>query len=570
MSTAEAKPGSPTRWLFPLAMILCPYAAIPAAIAVISLNHSRNGRGPTLTFTQIKSRFPRAGLGVSAAIHAAAFVLLLYPPIARLLSPPRIIEVSWNDLSSTPVDSDSLAKFYYSTQTTAQPAPSPAAKDHVKAEASHGNHRSHVSPARHVEPPAPATYSGPQEVVSISANPTNSIQTILRPDLISPPVLKFPQLLKPVVMTRASLPDMSAINASIPTAPNVKVELAKDAPVPAPDAKMVPTAPTPNKSQPQSLPQNQPAAAARGPIDAIVINAVTVPDNAPVAIPEAELAGSFAVRPVRSSAGSGSDEGSAGAFDATKASGKAGQKGTGEAVAPGSETLAHKGGVGPGASIATSAGVSATASISTAAGSTTRSSNGRGSSQVTGTSQAGGTAIGGQASHGGSGITIIGGSTRDRGMSGSVAAAPPKYGLTVISSGSNGGASRDLGVFDRSETVYTVYIPMADAGGGPDWSMQYAILGPKQAGNGLLTPPAAVKKVRAVVTGDSQGFRTNIVFFSAVISDKGELTVNPPRQMDPRTQAAMDALRQWEFLPAQLNGIAVRVKILVGVGLVAQ
>ena len=73
------------------------------------------------------------------------------------------------------------------------------------------------------------------------------------------------------------------------------------------------------------------------------------------------------------------------------------------------------------------------------------------------------------------------------------------YGITIISGGSSGGAGRDMGVFDRSETVFSVAIPMGDAGGGPDWPMQYAMLNHGQSGAGLLVPPFAQKKVAATM-----------------------------------------------------------------------
>jgi hypothetical protein len=137
--------------------------------------------------------------------------------------------------------------------------------------------------------------------------------------------------------------------------------------------------------------------------------------------------------------------------------------------------------------------------------------------------------------------------------------------MTVISSGTNGGATRDLGVFARSETVYTVYIPMTDAGGGPDWSMQYAILGQLPSGSGMVTPPIPVKKFRAVVTGDTWGNLSDRIFFPAIITDTGTLMVEPLHHMDARAQQALDTLKLWEFLPARLDGIAVQTKVLIGV-----
>jgi hypothetical protein len=557
MSNGGIKPRSALHWLFP-------FAVVYAAILIFSSHPSLKVRVPELTFAQIKPRFPARGLFPSAVIHAIILILFLYPPLFKLLNPPRIIEERWDDLRSTPVDSQEMTKLYYSAQKALDPAPAShrEGKKHANASSPHGKRSTLGSRGRHVETTTvQSTYSGPQEVVSITPNPTNSIQTILRPDLINPPTLKFPQLLKPVVILRPSASAPIEAKPANPVPTPASAQHIKDTSVDPPAAKVPATVslPAPEKRpQPRPLPQVETETPASDPLEAIVINAVTVPENAPVAIPQAELFGSFAVRPLQSSAGAGGSGESIASSDATKAAKKVEQGGRGEAITPTSETQTHKG-----ADVSSATGK---ASDNNSAG----NSNLNRSSQVTGTSPVGDSGVHGQAAHEVSGIAIIGGTNRGRSPVGSIATPRTTYGLTVISSGSSGGASRDLGVFDRSETVYTVYVPMADAGGGPDWSMQYAILGSQQAGNGLLTPPVAVKKVRAFVTGDLPNSPPTTIFFSAVISAKGELTVNPPRQMDARARQALGALRHWEFLPAQLNGVAVGIKVLVGVGTVSQ
>jgi hypothetical protein len=139
----------------------------------------------------------------------------------------------------------------------------------------------------------------------------------------------------------------------------------------------------------------------------------------------------------------------------------------------------------------------------------------------------------------------------------------------IISGGSSGGASRDLGAFSRNETVYSVSIPMADAGGGPDWTMQYALLNPGQAGAGLLVPPLAQKKVVAVMKSSRLSTEAGPVFVSAVIDENGKLqSLRSIRAQDTRSEVALRALAQWEFLPAQLNGKPVASKILLGVAVI--
>jgi hypothetical protein len=145
------------------------------------------------------------------------------------------------------------------------------------------------------------------------------------------------------------------------------------------------------------------------------------------------------------------------------------------------------------------------------------------------------------------------------------------YGITIIAGGNSGGASRDIGVFDRSETVFSVSIPMADAGGGPDWPMQYAMLNHGHPGAGLLVPPFAQKKVAATMARVQLGEQSGPVFISGIIDETGKLqSLRTIRSQDARSQPAIHALQQWEFLPAQLDGRPVSSKVLIGVTVIAQ
>jgi hypothetical protein len=141
----------------------------------------------------------------------------------------------------------------------------------------------------------------------------------------------------------------------------------------------------------------------------------------------------------------------------------------------------------------------------------------------------------------------------------------------IISGGASGGASRDLGIFSRSETVYSVSIPMTEAGGGPDWTMQYALLEAAQASTGLLVPPIAQKKIAANMKPAAVSVDAGPIFISAIIDENGKLqALKPVRAQDARSQAAIRALEQWEFLPAQLDGKPVASKVLVGVAVHVQ
>jgi hypothetical protein len=127
-----------------------------------------------------------------------------------------------------------------------------------------------------------------------------------------------------------------------------------------------------------------------------------------------------------------------------------------------------------------------------------------------------------------------------------------------------------LGVFSRNDTVYTVYIPMTDSGGGPDWPMQYALMNsaPAHIGllNGLVTPPVVRKKVAATGPKTDLAGSPGPVFVTGVIDDRGKLqALRTMRALDARAHAAMDALAHWEFLPAELDGKPVASKVLIGV-----
>jgi hypothetical protein len=56
------------------------------------------------------------------------------------------------------------------------------------------------------------------------------------------------------------------------------------------------------------------------------------------------------------------------------------------------------------------------------------------------------------------------------------------------------------------------------------------------------------------------------VLVAGVIDENGKLqALRAIRTSDVRAQSAVDALEQWEFRPAQLDGKPVASKILIGV-----
>jgi hypothetical protein len=125
-------------------------------------------------------------------------------------------------------------------------------------------------------------------------------------------------------------------------------------------------------------------------------------------------------------------------------------------------------------------------------------------------------------------------------------------------------------VFSRSDTVYTVYIPMTDAGGGPDWPMQYTLMSSAPAHNGLLVPPVVLKKVQATAPKTGLTANSGPVFVTGIIDENGKLqALRTIRARDGRAQSAVNALAQWEFLAAQLDGKPVASKVLIGVSVMS-
>jgi len=417
-------------------------------------------------------------------------------------------------------------------------------------------------------------YAGPQEIVSYFPHAVNRVQTIRRPDLVAPPNLKFPLRLQSMVMlpaqavpvlaprpqeeARQAPPKPITRNIEIPI-PEPTVEMPKLVSVPAAPAEAVP---------PKAIESPQPAASSSVAAEAqvtppkavIVVNAVSAAPDPAVQIPDAQLAGNFVVGPPVAAMPE-----------------KSPASGTGrsaESVTPKNNASQPYKGSGASADVANAAGsgdshVPGSAGgnrESTATGTTSAPGPGSGSGAPA-RGNGSGSASGRVTNSGGTGGISISGGIPGRGGAPGNRALPMSrsYGITIISGGSSGGAGRDMGVFDRSETVFSVAIPMGDAGGGADWPMQYAMLDHAQPGAGLLVPPFAEKKVAATMARIQLVGEQGPVFVSGVIDETGKLQSLRTIRQDARSQPAIRALQQWQFLPAQLDGRPVASKVLIGV-----
>lgn len=418
-----------------------------------------------------------------------------------------------------------------------------------------------------VNPPsAKPDFSGPQEIISNFPHATNRVQTIRRPDLVAPPKLKFPLRLQSVViLPTPAAPRFSPRRAEVQIPiPEATVALPKLVSVPQPPT--VPAEPVPSTDAvhpPLSSPVVELETARRKAI--IVVNAVSVAPDPAAQIPDAQLSGNFFVGPSLSRAvleksspgGDGRSAATAGLNNGTAVSQRYRGGGVGTGITGGT-----------GASGGLSAGTGNENIAGTGTGSAPVAGPGSGTAAAArGNSNIGMTGKGTPGSSGTGGISISGGSSGRNGELGSRSAPMSRsYGITIISGGSSGGAGRDMGVFERSETVFSVAIPMGDAGGGPDWPMQYAMLNHGGPGAGLLVPPFAQKKVAATMPRTQFAAGQGPIFVSGVIDETGKLqSLRTIRAQDARSQSAIQALQQWEFLPAQLDGRPVASKVLIGV-----
>jgi hypothetical protein len=566
-----------------------------------------------ISLARVPPLVPGRGLVWSAALHVTTIAAFALAPLFFPVDMPVIAPLRGDFISIAHSESISFPNFPRTYDAGSQAAG--ASKRSGGSLQAKRSVPSHALPARvEVSSSFAPAFSGSVEIVSDLPDATNSVQTIRRPDLPSPRKLKFPQLLQsvvagppaeapPIVAPQAvtTLAEIVAVDEKIIVRPSLVVppaqRHAKEVSPKAPKVNIA-SAATPSllDVHPRVIPALRMEVQTIATKTAVIINAITVPIDTPVKIPDAELSGSFAVRPTSAEPSkmvaplNGRETGD-GPKSATTNTAKAGDlngKIYGGSESPTSATTDKASGPG-GAGAGTLKGSGAVTGIGTGAGPASGlgnasggfdTGNGVGPGSVAGAGTHPGGSAGSSPGTGDSrsgtgmpGITIMGGSGGRSGRP--IPSAPtsmrPGYNITIISGGSSGGASRDAGIFSRSETVYSVYIHVNDASGSADWSMQYALFG-RTGGSGMLTPPIAVKKVAAWVPSDSAQDYHSRIFIKGMISATGELTgLQAIRPMDDvYTKSALTALQQWQFLPAELDGGAVPTKVLIGVTLVVR
>ena len=451
-------------------------------------------------------------------------------------------------------------------------------------------------------------YPGPQPMVSDPPRATLGIQTILQPSLNNLPLVRryipLPNIAQP-----------PAVAAAGPPKPVLKVQPgrlalrpAADTPIPAPKltlpaaaASQVPALTAAEPVMPQPLPAKPevPRAAEISdmPVDRsgqpglLVLNAVPPPPDVPTKIPLAEVRSLFAVAPgettviadpgtgakggglasMATGSGTPADVASGDALAETAAGGGSSSK---NSASSGSGNGGRYGSVkGSGLNPAGEAAATGRGTVAGAAG------TGSGATTTLGSGKGAGSAPGGG---GFPGITIRGGGYGN-GAAGSLhASLTPRrqtsYGMTVTSTASSGGGLPDFGVF-QNEKVYTVYLDMRanDEDLTPAWTLQYAVLQPPAGGGvsggtsdrirGTPTPPYAMLKEIPVLTAElAPKCAHQLIVASAILNVTGKLEqVSVKRTPDSRLIAPLiEALNNWRFQPAEIDGKPVALKILLG------
>jgi hypothetical protein len=324
------------------------------------------------------------------------------------------------------------------------------------------------------------------------------------------------------------------------------------------------------------------------PAGLLVLNAVPPPPDVTGKIPRAEQRSLFAVTPgdttIIAEPAAGTKSGGI-SSDAT-GNGVVSDVKSGDALANivsgGSANSAKSGaGTGAGGHYGTGFGTGLNATVSAAGtgrGSAMGSGLGSGSSTGAGTGAGRGSAMGAGTFPG---ITIQGGRYgNSRDLSAKPETRHHSYAMTIESTGSSGGGLPDYGVF-RDDKVYTVYLDMrsSDTDSSPSWTLQYALLQPEmQASDGASharpkpTPPyATLKEIPQLAPELMRQCAHRLIVASAILDTSGKLDDVSVKQT-PQAEIIgplTDALKNWIFEPAKIEGRPVALKVLLGIRLAA-
>ncbi len=173
-------------------------------------------------------------------------------------------------------------------------------------------------------------------------------------------------------------------------------------------------------------------------------------------------------------------------------------------------------------------------------------------------------------------MTIQGGESPAGAISVAGASAPQEenqksgsYGLTIVSTGNSGGGVGDFGIF-HDEAVYTVYLNHSEGSGDPSpvWPLQYALLDPSGTAFQALRPPFVLKKQTPVWPAEllSRYQGQEMVVYGVIDAEGKMQQLRILQSLDDRlSDILLQALGQWVFRPASIEGKGVAVKVVLGV-----
>jgi hypothetical protein len=183
------------------------------------------------------------------------------------------------------------------------------------------------------------------------------------------------------------------------------------------------------------------------------------------------------------------------------------------------------------------------------------------------------------------GVTIVGGagSTGTAARSVTLGPAPrplqTSYGLFVVSTERGGGGLPFFGVFGDQQ-VYTVFLDMRETESDPtpSWTFEFALArppAPEDAATlasiqqGLVLPFPVVKKRPALPPELVRRHLGKMIVVYGVIGTEGKMEqMSVKESPDPLlSQSALQALNEWVFRPAQLDGRPVIMRALLGMRL---
>jgi len=552
---------------------------------------------PTIAET---TGLPARGLPGSGSVHLvvlATIFLLSFAPVIR--DGPSHMRESYRriDIEQQPTSRPILPNLQSSSASASSP----------------GAASSRSAPGRNAGSSASSMallHTGPQHIISNTPDATNSVQTILQPDLPHPPrlatALPIPSMVRIAVGQHApslAAPKFTAIvtpalpkiqPSSVDTVPLTSATELADAPKlaafatkgrsfearkpppPAPAAPAKPVAPTLATNSAPTKPSTATPAGGTDTRNLLVVNSMEVQSTLTERdIPAAELHGRFEVfanpnvAELHSTGGTSTTAGVSGS--GTAASGSGAGKGHAASASGSGAGGPHGKGSGGGTSEIAGSGSTSGRGIGNGSGLGSGHTSGAGMGNGNGSSPAGGN---GSAPF--SGMTIVGGSGGNGLRSApSDATVDPNnphgsYGLTILSAGASGGAVRDFGVFPDGP-VYTVYLDVSKLGiHGARWSLQYSasrevrIAHPGVA----LTPPfpedQRLPQLPPAAVSANIG---RVVVIQANLKADGKLEAfhimeSPDQRLN---EGLVESLTHWYFEPAAMGTEKVAVKVLLGI-----